>query len=109
MIVLGTKDILSDSMNRQGVNMIKKNKRELPAWSFILQAANENEANVVESVLNTEGIPVLKQYGEFGQYLLIYTGMTNFGIDIFVPAELKEKALEILESADMGEIFGEEI
>lgn len=69
-------------------------------WQFLIQAGSEIEANIIESFLQAEGIPVVKKYRESGEYLVIYTGMTNFGIDIYVPAEHVTQALAALEQID---------
>ncbi len=80
-----------------------KNKEEINTWEFIIQANNENEANVIESILNSESIPVEKKYREAGGYLMIYMGMTNFGVDIYVPADLVLKAQEVLNLTETDE------
>ena len=57
------------------------------------------------NLLEAYGIPVVTQYpnnGEFGKVIL---GMSGAGIDIFVPATMKEDALNIL-SADIVEEDG---
>lgn len=65
-------------------------------WILITEAVNEIEADVIQSILESEGIPSLKKYNESSGYLKIYMGMTNFGVEIYVPDELKEKAQAIL-------------
>jgi hypothetical protein len=72
-------------------------------WIFIKQAANEIEANIIESIFDSEGIPVIKKYREAGEYLKIYMGMTNFGVDIYVPTKLKEVAETLLNEVDFEE------
>lgn len=72
-------------------------------WSFLLQAANEIEATIIESILASEGIPVIKKYKEAGEYLKIYMGMTNYGVDIYVPSRLKEEAELLLDKPDFEE------
>jgi hypothetical protein len=78
-------------------------------WMFLTQAANDNEADVMESVLDSEGIPVVRKYREAGGDLLkIYLGVTNFGVDIYVPADFAEKAAILLNEGS-AEGFGEEL
>lgn len=67
-------------------------------WTFLCQAGDEHEANIIESLLDSEGIPVLRKYREAGDYLRIYMGMTNFGIDIFVPGSVIDQAQGLLEN-----------
>lgn len=65
--------------------------------SFLISVRNENEASIVESILNSEGIPTTLQHKGSGSYLNIYMGMSNFGIDILVPEDLIEQAQNILD------------
>lgn len=65
-------------------------------WIFLLQAESENEANIIESVLDSQGIPVRRRYREAGEYLKIYMGMTNFGVDIYVPQSAEEQARDLI-------------
>ncbi|NLL52808.1 MAG: DUF2007 domain-containing protein [Peptococcaceae bacterium] len=85
----------------------KKDKKENNAipWQVLMQAADENEANIVEALLKSEHIPVVKKYREIGEYLMIYMGMTNLGIDILVPADQVEKAQHVLA---LDDVDGEE-
>ncbi|UWG99009.1 DUF2007 domain-containing protein [Dehalobacter sp. DCM] len=65
-------------------------------WILITEA-NEVEADIIQSIFESEGIPSLKKYSDAGgEYLKVYLGKTNFGIDIYVPEELKDKAEAIL-------------
>lgn len=88
--------------------MININEREggegqKEEWSFLTQASNEIEATIIESILDSEGIPVIKKYQEAGEYLKIYMGMTNYGVDIYVPSRLKEEARQALNKTDSEE------
>ncbi|RJE46952.1 MULTISPECIES: DUF2007 domain-containing protein [unclassified Dehalobacter] len=71
---------------------------ELERWILITEAANEIEADIIGSILDSEGIPFYKKYNEAGDYLRIYMGMTNFGVEIYIPEKLKEKAEGLLNS-----------
>ncbi|NBJ16181.1 MAG: DUF2007 domain-containing protein [Dehalobacter sp. 4CP] len=71
---------------------------ELEEWILITEAANEIEADIIESILDSEEIPCYKRYNEAGDYLRIYMGMTNFGVEIYIPGNLKEKAEGLLNS-----------
>jgi len=72
-------------------------------WTFLLQAESENEANIIESVLDSQGIPVRRRYREAGEYLKIYMGMTNFGVDIYVPESMEEQARDLMNYNDSEE------
>jgi hypothetical protein len=67
-------------------------------WAFLKNVANEQEAALVESVLGTEGIPVNKKHTENGDFLTIYMGMSQYGLDLFVPEDALELAKGLLES-----------
>ncbi|NLI93241.1 MAG: hypothetical protein GX434_13985 [Peptococcaceae bacterium] len=86
----------------EGLKKLEQNLK----WAFLTQAASENEANIIESVLLSEGIPVMKKYQEAGEYLVIYMGMTNFGVDIYVPENKTEIAKTLLTN-EFEQEFGE--
>ena len=65
---------------------------------LLVTVSNTMEANIVESLLKSYDIPVMKKHRESGGYIEIYMGMTNFGIDIYVTESLFQNAKEILES-----------
>ena len=88
---------------------------------FLISVGNEMEFDIVESKLKEAGIPVIKNYKEMGEYLTVFMGKTPFGIDIFVPADCLETAMQIIsigeedeslesekEFEEMGEEFIEE-
>jgi len=54
---------------------------------------NEREAEIVQSILEAEGIPVLRKDRGAGGYLKIYMGMTNLGVDLYVPQKNLKKQL----------------
>lgn len=88
-------------MNRSSIPEETTSQNE---WILVTEAVNDIEADVIQSILESEGIPSLKKYNEAGGYLKIYMGMTNFGIEIYVPEEMKEKAEAIL-NADHDEEY----
>ncbi len=71
---------------------------------YLISAANSIEAEVLEALLTSNQIPVLKKYKEAGAYLEIYMGATNFGVDLYVPSKLMVKAKEIIKSNFEGAI-----
>jgi len=66
--------------------------------AYLTSVSNRIEAEMIEAHLNSNGIPVLKKSREAGGYLGIYMGATIFGIDLYVPSKLLEKAREIIAS-----------
>ena len=88
-----------------GADLVEK--PELPAGeaeprydkeAFLVSVANSIEADMLEALLKDNSIPVLKKYREAGDILQIYMGGTSFGVDLYVPGQLLEKAREILEN-----------
>jgi hypothetical protein len=97
-------------MYRKGGADMTAGNKDLKGWAFVKNVANEQEAVLVESVLDIEKIPVLKKHREAGSYLEIYMGMSRYGIDIYVPENALELAKGLLESEmiDMPEETGAE-
>jgi hypothetical protein len=74
--------------------------------AYLITVNDEIEADVLESLLNSNGIPVLRKYREAGGYLSIYMGNSTSGIDIYVPSKLHSIAKELIDKgneADLGE------
>lgn len=67
---------------------------------FLVSVADEIEADIIESLLGSHGIPVMKKRKETGSYLNIVMGVNLFGVDIYVPSKAFKKANEILMARD---------
>jgi hypothetical protein len=65
---------------------------------FLVSAADNFEADIIKSKLEAYGVPVMQKHKEAGDYLHVYMGASPFGIDLYVPSKLLEKAREILEA-----------
>ncbi len=74
-----------------------KNQNREEQWAFIASAAGDLEAGIIEELLKANEIPVRKEYREAGGFLQICMGMTNFGIDLYVPVYCLETAKRLLE------------
>ncbi len=90
------------------VKLVKHQESEVfidlgPA-TILTNVPNEHEANFIESVLIANNIPFFRQHTGAGSYLTIEMGMSNFGIDIFVPESLVEKAKELINMFDYKKI-----
>lgn len=68
---------------------------------FLISLKDGREAEVVESLLTAYQIPVIKKFRDAGAYLEICTGTTVFGVDVYVPSRLLQKAKDILNSKIM--------
>lgn len=63
---------------------------------LIITASDENEANIIQELLKVNKIFSLRKHRGIGNYLQISTGMSSYGIDIFVSESQYEQAKEIL-------------
>lgn len=74
--------------------------------AFLMTAAGNIEADLIESILKDNDIPVLRKYREAGGYMMVFMGGTIYDIDLYVPDTLLDKARDVLNtsrsaSADM--------
>ncbi len=66
-------------------------------WVLLKNVDERTEINILEPVLTSADIPILKNHKGAGEYLKIYMGMTSFGIDVYVPKSKYDNALKILQ------------
>lgn len=66
----------------------------------LLVSVSDAEADVIESLLQSYGIPVMRKYKEAGAFLNIYMGTSMYGIDLYVPSKELERAKEILDNRE---------
>jgi len=60
--------------------------------AYLTTARNEAEADMLRAKLEAESIPVLLKFRENGDFLHLYTGLSRFGVDIYVPEPALKKA-----------------
>jgi len=65
---------------------------------FLMSVANDIEAEIIESLLETQGIPVFKKVSGSDSYLRIYMGGVIEGVSIFVPSKMLERAKDVIQS-----------
>ena len=77
---------------------------------FLVTASDPFEADIIEALLLSQQIPVVKKHREAGDYLQVCMGTTNFGIDLFVPADYLEAAKDAVATiqSDQNAAFDEE-
>ena len=75
---------------------------------YLTTVVGSIEADMLESLLKANRIPVLRKDRETGGYMTIYMGLSNFGVDMYVPSKLLDKAKELIES-NTDEALMEEI
>jgi len=65
-------------------------------YTFLTTVANEIEAGALETLLMENSIPVLKKYPGLGEYLKVYMGMVNIGVQLYVPESCVPLAEKII-------------
>lgn len=86
--------LLVDSLELEETGRFQR--EDLGPPCFLTNVLDQYEANIIESILVPNGIPVLLKHREAGSYLNIGSGMTVFGVDIFVPQKRLEEAKELI-------------
>ena len=66
--------------------------------ALLISDLNGIKAQIIMSMLESYGIPVLKKSRGSGGIMEIYSGINNFGIDIYVPSKMLKKAQELIDS-----------
>ena len=64
--------------------------------ALLITVNDDMNASMITEMLKDNGIPCLKKYREAGGYTKFLFGSTCFGIDLYVPSELLEKADEVI-------------
>jgi hypothetical protein len=82
-------------MIEKGVCAMPENDVE----AFLLSVTSSMEADMIESLLRANDIPVLRKYRESGGYMMIMMGSTIYGVDLYVPGDMLDKAREIIDSS----------
>jgi hypothetical protein len=83
---------------------VKKEEINYDNEALLITVNTGTEADLIESILKANNIPVLKKYKEAGAYLNLYMGMTSFGVDIYVPSKILDEAKKLIESSSEVEI-----
>ena len=89
-------DLIEESLEDHNNALISKLMNDSP--EFLITAVDVIDAELIESFLGTNNIPVLKKFRESGDYLTILMGNTNLGIDMYVPSKLFDEAKILLEA-----------
>ena len=67
---------------------------DIPA--FLCSAANHTEADMIESMLRSSKIPVMKKWRNGGDALMVIMSVSSTGVDLYVPSSLLEEAKTLL-------------
>jgi len=78
------------------VDTLPPEPREPENEVLLVSVSDENEANIIQNLLEINKIPSLKKYRDIGGYMKVYMGTSAFGIDIYVPEICVETSREIL-------------
>lgn len=90
--------------------MFGRRKKEEP-WRggvWLTTVSTSFEADLLESKLRAEGIPVLKRYEGASNFLEISMGFNSaYPIELYVPEQALEKARELIEPVPIEDDFEE--
>lgn len=64
---------------------------------YLTTLNNKMDADVVEALLNSNDVPVLRKYKNQGGYISIYMGDFFSGIDFYVPSKSYELAKSLID------------
>ena len=87
---------------------VRKLPQEYDTAVYLTTADDSFEANIIISLLESYQIPVLKKHKHMGEYIEIFTGSSNFGIDLYVPSRALSAARDILADRTDEEPDGQE-
>jgi len=79
---------------------------DVPA--LLCNASNNIEADMIESLLGSYNIPVMKRWRYGGDIVMLYTGASSTGADLYVPSKLLEDAKALLSSKPTAEADDED-
>jgi hypothetical protein len=80
--------------------------REWREGVYLTTVYTNMEAEIVESKLRSEGVPSIKRYNGASSFIEIFAGTnTTQDIDIYVPTQELETALDIIVPTPIGEDF----
>ncbi|MCL2377507.1 MAG: hypothetical protein FWC77_00115 [Defluviitaleaceae bacterium] len=74
---------------------------DVPA--LLCNVSNNIEAGMIEAMLGSYNIPVMKRWRYGGDVMMIYTGASSTGADLYVPSKLLEDAKALLLSNPVTE------
>ena len=98
------KDIMTQEEYEE---FIKDTTADTPA--LLCSVGTNTEADIVESLLRSHNIPVMKKWRNGGDLVMIYMAMSSTGADLYVPSRLLEQAKLLLDDVpaiDEAEIDG---
>ena len=78
------------------VVIMPKNESEYPDLVLIFTTTSNYDAGQIKEVLENNSIPALFKPREFSDFVSIIFGNSSFGVDIFVPEELENKARDLI-------------
>lgn len=76
--------------------------RDIPNMKFLIYAETEADAWIIASVLNEYGIPTHMDPAQYGGSLSVILGPNSSGVNIYVPDDDYESAVEIMNSEIEG-------
>lgn len=71
-----------------------------PVWVKLVNVSDRFEFELIKGLLEIAGIPAVRKIGNLGGYAEILTGISFEGIDILVPEDRYEEAVQIIEAPE---------
>lgn len=78
-------------------NIILEKENAHDDFVFLKNVSDGYEITAIESLFEENNIPLVKKHKENGSYMKIYTGMSNYGVDLYVPKGYLEEAKNLIE------------
>ena len=76
---------------------------KLDKEEYLISVSTDSEADVIQALLDSHEIPSLRKYRGSGGYMKVYMGMSGQGIDMFVPSNKFQDAVELLSAEPEAE------
>lgn len=67
------------------------------AWAFLVNMEDRMRADIFQSILQSENIPVIRQYPGWGRLHNVILGHAPGGVEFYVPKETMEDARLLLQ------------
>lgn len=65
-------------------------------WAFLASIEDDREIDIIESLLQAYGIPLIRKYRWAGGFLKVFMGVSTFGTDLYVPESSLQAARDLL-------------
>lgn len=91
-------DCDTDLVDKLETTIPEEKNEQKEQWAFLATIEDDREIDIIESLLRSYGIPILRKYRWAGGFLKVVMGVSTYGVDIYVPASRLELGRALLES-----------